>query len=54
MKFIANQEKLDTSKWELYCYRLLYLLTFKKSKWIKRQISQITSDIETIKNRKIF
>lgn len=54
MNFIANQEKLGTSKWELYHYQLLYLLTFKKSKWLKRQITQITSDLETIKNRKVF
>lgn len=54
MKFIANQERLGTSKWELYHYQLLYLLTFKKSKWLKKQIMQITEDLETIKNRRIF
>lgn len=54
MNIIANQDKIGTSKFELYEYKLLYLLSFKKSKWLKKQIVQITKDLETVKNRKVF
>jgi len=53
MNIIANQDKIGTSKLELYEYKLLYLLSFKKSKWLKKQIVQITEDLETVKNRKV-
>jgi len=54
MHIIANQDKIGTSKSELYVYKLLYFLSFKKSKWLRKQISQITKDLEAIKNRKFF
>jgi len=54
MKIIANQEKIGTSKLELYQYQFLYMLSFKQSKWIKQQMVQITKDLETVKHRKVF
>lgn len=54
MNIISNQDNLWASKFDLYLFKLLYLLSFKKSKWIKKQITKITEDLETVKNRKIF
>ncbi len=54
MNIIANQDKIGTSKFDLYLFKMLYLLSFKKSKWLKKQIIQITKDIKTVKNRKVF
>ncbi|MFD1849706.1 hypothetical protein [Oceanobacillus bengalensis] len=54
MNIISNQDKIGTSKFDLYLFKMLYLLRFKKSKWLKKQIIQITKDIETVKNRKVF
>ncbi|WP_185959662.1 hypothetical protein [Lentibacillus cibarius] len=54
MTIIANQEKIGTSKFDLCLFKFWYLLSFKKSKWLKKQIIQITKDLETVKNKKIF
>lgn len=54
MNIIFNQDKIGTSKFDLYLFRMLYVLTFKKSKWLKKHIIQITKDLEAIKNRKMF
>lgn len=54
MNFIAENEKIGTSKIEMLFYKVLYLLTFKKSKLLKEQLTQIQEDLETIKNRKVF
>lgn len=54
MDIIANQDKLGTSKIDLFLFKLLYILSFKKSKWLKKQIIQITNNLEAIKNRKIY
>lgn len=54
MRIIANQEKIGTSKCELYLFKCLYLMSFKKSQWLKKQIVQINDDLETIKHRKVF
>lgn len=50
----ANQDKIGTSKIDLYLLKMLYLLTFKRSEWLKKQIIQIEKDIETVKRRKVF
>lgn len=42
MNIIANQDKIGTAKFELYLIKMLYLISFKKSKWLKKQIIQIT------------
>lgn len=52
MKIIANQDGIGTSKFDLYLYKVLYLL--RKSKWLEKQIVQIAKDLEAIKNRKVF
>lgn len=54
MNIIANQDKIGVSRFELYLFKGLYLLSFKKSKWVKNQIITIMKDLETIKNRKVF
>ncbi|WP_240377958.1 hypothetical protein [Bacillus piscicola] len=54
MNIIANQDKVGTSKFDLYLFKFLYLLSFKKSKWLKKQIVQVTKEFETVKNGKIF
>ncbi|MFS0643928.1 hypothetical protein [Siminovitchia sp. 179-K 8D1 HS] len=54
MKIIANQDGIGTSKFDLYLYKVLYLLSFRKSKWLEKQIVQIAKDLEAIKNRKVF
>ena len=54
MNIIANQDKIGVSKFDLYLFKTLYLLSFKRSKWIKKQINKITADLETVKNRKMF
>ena len=50
----ANQDKIGTSKIDLFILKLLYKLTFKRSEWLKKQIIQIEKDIETVKRRKVF
>ncbi|WP_453989877.1 hypothetical protein [Bacillus nitroreducens] len=54
MNIIANQDKLGTSKIDLFLFKILYLLSFKKSTWLKKQIIQMTKDLETVKSKKIF
>ncbi|MFD2762426.1 hypothetical protein [Lentibacillus juripiscarius] len=54
MNIIANQDKVGTSTFDLYLFKILYLLSFKKSKWLKKQINQIITDLETVKNGKMF
>lgn len=54
MHIIANQDGIGTSKFDLYLFKGLYLLTFKRSKWIKKQIIKITKDLEAVKSRKVF
>lgn len=43
---IANQEKLGTSRLDLWLFQILYLLSFKKSTMLKRHIIQIRKDIK--------
>lgn len=50
----ANQDKIGTSKIDLFILKMLYKLTFKRSEWLKKQIIQIEKDIETVKRRKVF
>lgn len=54
MNILANQEKIGTSKFDLYLFKALYRLSFKKSTCMKKQVEKIEDDLETIKNRKLF
>lgn len=54
MNIIANQDKIGTSKFDLLLFKLFYLLSFKKSKWLAVKIEEIKKDLETIKKRKVF
>jgi hypothetical protein len=54
MNIIANQDKIGTSKIDLYLAKMLHVLTFRKSKWLKKQIHQIEQDIETVKSRRLY
>ncbi|GIN58005.1 hypothetical protein [Lederbergia ruris] len=54
MNIIANQDKMGTSRFELLLFKLFYLLSFKKSKWLAAKIEEIKKDLDTIKNRKVF
>ncbi|MUK88413.1 hypothetical protein GMD78_08420 [Ornithinibacillus sp. L9] len=53
LNLIANQDKVGTSKLDLYLMKTLYILSFKRSKWLKKQIIQITKDLEAIKSRNV-
>lgn len=54
MNMIANQEKIGVSKLDLYFFQVLYVLSFKKLKWAHKQMVQVTKDLETVKNKKIY
>lgn len=54
MRFIASNERIGTSRMEFYTLKMLDLLTFKRSDVFKRQMQQVTEDLETVKNRKVF
>jgi hypothetical protein len=54
MHIIANQDKIGVSKGELYLFKILYILTFKRSKWLKKQMVAITKDLETVRSKKLF
>ncbi|WP_158234640.1 hypothetical protein [Lentibacillus sediminis] len=54
MRIIASNERVGTSQMELYTLKIVYLLTFKRFKALKRQMQQVTEDLETVKHRKVF
>ncbi|WP_163971128.1 hypothetical protein [Oceanobacillus halotolerans] len=54
MNIIANQDKIGASKFDLYLFKTLYLLSFKRFKWLEKQIVKITKDLETVKNRQLY
>ncbi len=55
MRFIANREPLfKTNREDLWCYKLLNILTFKKSRWIKRRLHETTREFESIQRRDVY
>lgn len=55
MRFIASNDVAhEASKFELYMFKLLHVLTFKRTKWIPLQISEIEQAIEQKNNRVVF
>jgi hypothetical protein len=52
--FTAINEKIGTSRMELYFMKSLHFLTFKKLVWFENQISNIHADLESLKNRKVY
>ncbi|SOC39135.1 hypothetical protein [Salinicoccus kekensis] len=53
MNIIANRDGIGASKFELWFFKSLHLLTFKKSKHLKDIIRRIEADIEAIKNKQV-
>jgi len=54
LNIIANRDKIGVSKFDLYLFKALYLISFKRSKWLEKQIIIITKDLETVKSKKLF
>ncbi|GAB3800773.1 hypothetical protein [Virgibacillus kimchii] len=52
--FTAMNEKIGTSKMDLYFMKKLHLLSFKKIAWFEKQISRIYADMETLKNKTVY
>ncbi|SOC38276.1 hypothetical protein [Salinicoccus kekensis] len=53
MNIIANRDGIGASKFELWFFKALHLIMFKKSKHLKNIIHRIEKDIQAIKNKQV-
>ncbi|NCU19075.1 hypothetical protein GW534_15595 [Bacillus sp. P1(2020)] len=53
MNIVAKGDGIGSSKFELWLFKFLHVLTFKKSLYVKKVICQIEADIEAKKNKHV-
>ncbi|TCT17559.1 hypothetical protein EDD68_1287 [Melghiribacillus thermohalophilus] len=53
MNILANQNGVGSSKFELWLFKFLYFLTFKKSQRLEKIIHQIERDLKAVKNKQV-
>ncbi|QKY68352.1 hypothetical protein [Lentibacillus sp. CBA3610] len=55
MRFIASNETIDrASRFDLYLFKLLHVLTFKRTVWIPTKICEIERANEQKNNRIVY
>jgi len=55
VRFISSNDVTErASKFDLYLFKLLHVLTFKKTKWIPPQIGEIEKNIKQKNNRVVY
>ncbi|MFD1415252.1 hypothetical protein [Oceanobacillus jeddahense] len=54
MNILANNQDIGASKFGLWSIKFFDLLTFKKSKHLKKVIQDVEKQIEDNKNKKIY
>jgi len=53
-KVIANQENFGTSKLDLWTFQFPHLLSFKKSKTLKKHVLQISKNLSNKKRKPVY
>lgn len=53
MNMIVNRDRVGSSTFELLLFKLLYSLTFKRSRHLRTIIHRIEKDLEAVKNKQV-
>ena len=54
IQIISDNEKIGTSRMDLYILKMLHVLSFKRAKWLEKRIQQHSEALEALKNRRVF